>query len=87
MEKILTYLDDNNLHRAKRTFHFFHRAFFQYFKGTKIEKGKVKTIMNCVNLGYSFKSIENMALEHSFHIFDQELLQNKKFPLTLDFKA
>ena len=80
MEKILTYLDDNDLHRAKSTCHFFHRAFFQYFKGTKIEKGKVKTIMNYVNLGYSFKSIENMALKHSFHIFEQKLLQNKNFP-------
>ena len=59
---------------------FFHRAFFQYFEGTKIEKGKVKTIMNYVSLGYSFKSIENMALKHSFHIFEQKLLQNKNFP-------
>ena len=36
--------------------------------------------MNYVNLGYSFESIENIALNYSFHICEQKLLQEKNFP-------
>ena len=80
MKKILTYLADNDLQRARLTCHLFNSAFFQHFKGAKIAKGIVKTIMNYVNLGYSFESIENLALNYSFHIFEQKLIQDKNFP-------
>ena len=81
MEKILTCLNDEDLERGRLTCHFFHRGFFKHFKGTKIEKGKIKTIMNYANLGYNFNSIENVSLKHSFHIFERKLLRHTSFPL------